>query len=91
MGFGNPAADRQLATSSSPAPLSFDDRLNAQFEYETVPRAGLALGCTYTRIFSEKLSAYVRLQDGLSALLTAPQYLDGRVRNVATLTVGCTF
>lgn len=91
MGFGNPASDRQLATSSSSAPLSFDDRLNAQFEYETAPRAGLALGCTYTRIFSEKLSAYVRLQDGLSALLTAPQYLDGRMRNVATLTVGCTF
>ena len=91
MGFGNPASDRQIATSSSPAPLSFDDRLNAQFEYETAPRAGLALGCTYTRVFSEKISAYVRLHDGLTALLTAPQYLDGRLRNVATLTVGCTF
>ena len=91
MGFGNPATDKKLASSSSPAPLSFDDRLNAQFEYETAPRAGLALGCTYTRIFSEKFSAYVRLQDGLTALLAAPQYLDGRMRNVATLTVGCTF
>ena len=91
MGFGNPAADRQLATSSSPAPLSFDARLNRQFEYETAPRAGLALGCTYTRIFSEKFSAYVRLQDGLSLLLRTPQYLDGRLRNTATLTVGCTF
>ena len=91
MGFGNRASDRQLASTSSPAPLSFDDRLNAQFEYETAPRAGLALGCTYTRIFSEKFSAYVRLQDGLTALLAAPQYLDGRLRNVATLTVGCTF
>ena len=91
MGFGNPATDKKLASSSSPAPLSFDDRLRAQFEYETAPRAGLALGCTYTRIFSEKFAAYVRLQDGLNALLTAPQYLDGRMRNVATLTVGCTF
>ena len=91
MGFGNPASDRKLATSSSPAPLSFDGRLNAQFEYETAPRAGLGLGFTYTRLFSEKFSAFVRLQDGLSALLTAPQYLDGRLRNVATVTVGCTF
>ena len=91
MGFGNPATDKKLASSSSPAPLSFDDRLNAQFEYETAPRAGLGIGCTYTRIFTEKFAAYVRLQDGLMALLSAPQYLDGRVRNVATLTVGCSF
>ncbi len=91
MGFGNPASDKKLASSSSPAPLSFDARLNRQFEFETAPRAGLALGCTYTRIFSEKFSAYVRLQDGLSLLLRTPQYLDGRLRNAATLTVGCTF
>ena len=91
MGFGNPASDRQLATSSSPAPLSFDARLNRQFEFETAPRAGLGIGCTYTRIFTEKFAAYVRIQNGLTALLSAPQYLDGRIRNVATLTVGCTF
>ncbi len=91
MGFGNPASDKKLASSSSPAPLSFDARLNRQFEFETAPRAGLALGCTYTRIFSERFSAYVRLQDGLSLLLRTPQYLDGRLRNAAALTVGCTF
>ncbi len=89
-GGGTPKNDTSLGSGTSKA-KSFDDYLNRQFEYETAPRAGLALGCTYTRIFSEKFSAYVRLQDGLTALLTAPQYLDGRMRNVATLTVGCTF
>ena len=91
VGFGNPASDKQLASSSSPAPLSFDARLNRQFEYETAPCAGLGIGCTYTRFFSEKFSAFVRLQDGLTLMLTTPQYLEGRIRNAATLTVGCTF
>lgn len=91
VGFGNPASDKQLASSSSPAPLSFDARLNRQFEYETAPCAGLGIGCTYTRIFSDRFSAFVRLQDGLTLMLTTPQYLEGRIRNAATLTVGCTF
>lgn len=89
-GGGTPKADSSLGSGTSKA-KSFDDYLNRQFEYETAPRAGLGLGFTYTRLFSEKFSAFVRLQDGLSALLTAPQYLDGRLRNVATVTVGCTF
>lgn len=89
-GTGNPRDDGAYATSSTSL-QSFDNYLDRQFEYDTAPAAGAGLGFTYTRRFTDKFAPYVKLTDDFSSLLAAPQYLGGRFRNVALITVGCSF
>ncbi len=45
----------------------------------------------YTRIFGEKISAFVELRDSYMSLLKVPEYLDGRGRNAFTISLGCSF
>ncbi len=89
-GFGTAALDGSYASSTSKL-KSFSEYLNPQFEYETANRAGASLSFTYTRMISEGFSAYARVSDSFCALLQTPQYLSGRTRNVALVTVGCNF
>lgn len=90
-GTGNPRGDGIYASSSGSSLISFDSYLDRQFEYDTAPAVGAGLGFTYTRRFSDKFAPYIKLTDGFSALVSVPQHLGGRFRNVALITVGCSF
>lgn len=90
-GMGTPRDDGSYATTSSTSLISFDSYLDRQFEYDTAPAAGAGIGFGYTHRFTDKFAPYIKLTDDFSALAAAPQYLGGRFRNVALLTVGCSF
>lgn len=87
-GFGLKAEDGILASSSGSAFRSFDELLDRQYEYETAPFAGIGFSVSYSRPINSKLEWYVRLSDDIASLLRAPEYLDGRFRNSAVLTIG---
>ena len=90
-GFGTPNDDGSLVPASTSGHISFDNYLLRQFEYDTATAAGAGAEFRYTYIFSPRFAPYVRVSDDFSALLQAPQYLDGRFRNVALITLGCSF
>ena len=90
-GFGTPKDDGAYATTSGSTLRSFDNYLFRQFEYDTAPAAGAGLSFAYTRIISDKFAPYVKVSDTFSALLAVPQYLSGRIRNVAMITLGLSF
>ena len=90
-GFGNPRDDGAYATTSGTSLQSFDRYLDRQFEYDTAPAVTVGLELAYTLRITEKFAPYVKLDDGFTFLTAAPQYLGGRTRNVALLTVGCSF
>ena len=90
-GSGTKKEDGTYASTTSTSIKSFDSYLDKTFEYETAARAGAGLELTYTRIVSERWAPYVTLSDRFQSLLSEPQYLDGRTRNVAMLTLGCSF
>ena len=69
---------------------SFDNYLDKHFEAITASRAGGSLGLTYTRVMKH-LSPWIRLADNFTALLAQPEFLSGRTRNIAEITVGCNF
>lgn len=87
-GFGIAAEDGKLASSTGGNLKSFDALLNRQFEYETAPFAGAGLGITYSRQLKKRTELYVGLRDDFSSMLKTPEYLDGRFRNSAVLTIG---
>ena len=91
IGFGTPREDGTYAETISTNFQSFDNYMYRQFEYDTAPAVGAGLEFTYTRLVSARFVPYVKLSDSFSALLQAPQYLDGRSRNVALVTLGCSF
>lgn len=90
-GFGVDKEDGQYAAGASSVLKSFDYWLNRQFEYDTAVRGGAAVGLSYTRVSSGRLTPYVKLMDSFMTMFADPEYLDGKIRNIATLTVGCTF
>ena len=89
-GTGTEATD-VVAVPATTSMKSFDNYMHRQFEYDTATRAGAALSLRYTRFVSAKASAYIELSDSFTCLLKNPQYLYGRTRNAAVLTVGCSF
>ena len=89
-GFGTECEDGSYATSTTSL-RSFDNYMHRQFEYDTATRSGAALSLRYTRFVSARASAYIELSDSFTCLLKNPQYLYGRTRNAAVLTVGCSF
>lgn len=90
-GAGFPKEDGILASSTSDAPKSFEVYLWKDFEYRTAQRAGAGLTFRYTRLFSQKVGAYVQVSDKYITLLSEPEYLSNRYRNTFNLTIGCTF
>lgn len=89
-GFGKAKEDGTYAAGSSKM-KSFDDWLNRQFEYDTAGRAGFSCAFTYTRLLSKSLAVYVGISDSFTSLWAEPEYLGGRVRNIAVLRLGCDF
>ena len=94
-GLGNPKEDGvydlPYGTISGTTLRSFDNYLFRQFEYDTAPAAGAGLSFAYTRIISGKAAACVKVSDSFSMLINEPQYLSGRFRNVASVTLGLSF
>jgi len=90
-GFGTPKADGQYDSSASSGLKSFDNYLGRYYEYKTLPRAGALLGFTAARRFAGKCEAYLRVSDSFTMLLSAPEYLAGRSRNLACISLGCNF
>ncbi len=89
-GFGNAKTDGSYTGGSSKV-KSFDDWLNRQFEFDTAPRAGASLDLAWTLLRYNKLAPYIKLSESFDSLLSESQYLDGRTRNLAAVTLGCNF
>ena len=90
-GFGNPAEDIILVSSSSAAPESMDLYMNRQFEYKTATKAGGCLRLRYTRFIGPKMGLYVEAKDRYMYMLNAPVHLMGRFRNILETKIGITF
>lgn len=90
-GFGTPREDVTDPSASSTSIKSYDEYLNRQYEYETAFRAGGEMGITVSMPQQGRWMPYVRLSDRYVSLLQAPSWLDGRGRNVALLSLGCSF
>ena len=90
-GFGNPADDIILVSSSSAAPQSMDTYMNRQFEYKTATRAGGCVRVRYTRFIGPKMGLYAEIKDRYMQLLNSPVYLKGDFRNIIETKIGITF
>ena len=90
-GFGEPRDDGAYASTTGTSIQSFDNYLNRQYEFDTAPAASVGVGFGWTHRFTDRFAPYIKLTDTVTAMFSAPQYLGGRARNVALLTVGCSF
>ena len=90
-GFGTPGEDGSYNPGASTSLKSFDFYLGRYYEYRTLPRAGASLGFTAARRFGAGFEAYLRISDAFTMLLSEPQSLPGRSRNLACITLGCNF
>ena len=91
LGFGTDKLDGTYGSGETPGLKSFDNYLGRYYEYKTLPRAGASLGFTAARRFGAGFEAFLRVSDAFEMLLSAPQYLAGRSRNLACITLGCNF
>ena len=89
-GFGVDKEDGAYASTTGSKIKSFDVWLGRQFEYDTATRAGAELGITWAKKI-RKVSLYAKASDRFMYMLAEPVSLEGRMRNVAMVTVGCTF
>jgi len=87
-GTGVAAEDGSLASSTGGTVKTFDDLLNRQFEHETAPFAGGGLRISYTKHLKRGMDAYISISDNFRSLLGSPEYLFGRTRNAALLSIG---
>ena len=62
-----------------------------QFEFDAVARAGAGVSFAWTSLRPKRLAPYVKVSDRFVSLLAEPQYLGGRTRNVASLSLGINF
>jgi hypothetical protein len=90
-GFGIAKEDGLYASDATSNLKSFDTYLGRDFEYKTLPRAGASAGFTAARRIRGGFEVYLRLSDSFFYLLSRPQYLLGRSRNLAGVTLGCSF
>ena len=89
-GFGVDKADGAYASTSGSKLKSFDVWLGKQFEYDTATRAGAELALSWKKQI-RKVSFYTKISDRFMYMLAEPVSLEGRMRNVAMVTVGCSF
>ena len=90
-GFGNPALDDIIVSSSSMPPTSMDLYMNRHFEYKTAMQAGGTFRIRYTRFIGPKMGLYIEAKDSCIHMLKAPEYLKGRFRNILETKIGITF
>lgn len=91
MGGGVKNSDGQTVSSTSPKPLSGDGYLAHDFEYQTSPSALGALRFRYTRIFSDKFSAYLQAEDSYRHMLKKSEILPKASYNIFTFSIGFIF
>ena len=89
-GTGDPKTDSSLSEGSTKL-KSFDDWLYRQYEYDTAARAGGSLSFTWSLLRFGRIVPYLKLSDRFVSLLSEPEYLQGRTRNEAALTLGINF
>lgn len=90
-GFGTKNSDGALASSSSSNLRTNDDYLSRDFEYDTAARVSGTLSFRYTRLFGDKIAAYIDVRDTYNHTLKKPEFLADGFRNVFTVTLGCAF
>lgn len=90
MGWGVKKADGTYVETTSTRLKSFDYWLDRKYEYDTAARAGGCLSVTFAKSF-EKFEIYLKISDTLTSLLAQPEFLAGRTRNIAQMTIGCNF
>ena len=90
-GWGVKKADGSYVETTSSRLKSFDYWLDRKYEFDTAARAGGCLSVTVAKTLSDKFEAYVKLSDSYTSLLAAPEFLSGRTRNIAEITIGCNF
>lgn len=90
-GFGLDKQDGVYVSGASSSLKSFDNYLGRYFEYKTKPRAGAGIGFTVARLFERGFEPYITVSDRFECLLSEPQFLAGRMRNLACITIGCNF
>lgn len=83
--------DRSDPAAVSTTIKSFDTWMNRQTEYETAFRAGGGIALEYSLLQWKSCVLYFRFSETFLILTSAPQYLAGRWRNVAKISVGCHF
>ena len=90
-GFGTKNFDGNYAQTASDNHSSALFYLDRDFEYDTAARAGATLSFRYTRLFGDKISAYVDVRDTYSHTLKNPSYLTDGFRNIFVIALGCAF
>lgn len=91
-GRGTKKHDGSYVEGASSSTLrSFDDYLDKHFEAQTAPRAKASLGLTFTRQINATVAPWIKVADSYTTLLSAPEFLEGKTRNILTVSIGCTF
>lgn len=90
-GTGNPASDGEYAQGSSVQKWSDSFRLDSDFEARTAARARGSLSVRYTWILKRQTGLYTTVSDSFCHMFTPAVYLESGFRNIACVTVGCTF
>lgn len=90
-GFGTAKLDGTYDANASTSLKSFDYYSGRHYEFKTLPRAGASLGFTAARRFGAGFEAFLRISEAFTMLLSEPQSLPGRSRNLACVTLGCNF
>lgn len=90
-GYGDKDFSGEYVTPAATTLLSFDNYLDKHYEAETAPRAGASLGFTYTRIIGKSFAPWIKIADSFTSLVREPEFIEGRIRNIATVSIGCNF
>ena len=90
-GHGGKRSGTYVEGTSSGSLRDFDTYYNKNFEFETAPRAGGNLAVTFTRTIGQSFAPWIKLSDSYTTLLANPEYLEGKTRNIITVSIGCTF
>ena len=92
MGQGKKKNDgTYMEGASSTAIRTFDNYLDKHYEAETARRAGGSLAVTYTRLIGSSFAPWIKVSESFTTLLSNPEFLEGKTRNILTVSLGCTF
>lgn len=90
-GTGSPCSDGEYAYGSSVQTWTDSSRLYRDFEARTAARAGGRLSVRYTWMLKKSAGLYTMVSDSFCHMSTPAVYLESGFRNIACVTIGCTF
>ncbi|MBR5384246.1 MAG: hypothetical protein IK143_00025 [Bacteroidales bacterium] len=90
-GYGDARDDGEYTHASYTILKSFDTWLDWQYEYETAKRAGAALAFKWEFPRPSGAVPYIKVADTFQSLLKKPEFVPGRTRNTASITLGINF